>query len=293
MEYNKFESIFNKTIFEKSKPDLISKIANYPERYVGVFRPTKLKTKIIQNLLQSHEIRFGDAFEALIEKYLQEAGFQMLSKSFKNDVDTLEVDQMFKDTNTIYFVEQKIRDDHDSTKKRGQIENFEKKISVITEKYNGVDFVGFFYFIDGSFTKNRNFYLDKIANLASRYGITLHLSYGDDLFQTLNIGNIWDEILIHLKKWKKGLPELPDINFDKKPQISFEEIKDLEPRIFQKLFSNHDLCEVMNVLFPEKATLKLLEEYFYSEFQSRHRTIHKKLRDLCAGMMSKMNETQF
>ncbi len=95
MDYKKFENIFNKTIFEKSKPDLIRKIATYPERYVGLFRPTKPKVKIIQNLLQSHEIRFGDAFEFLIEEYLIESGFSILNKRFDNDGDTLELDQMF------------------------------------------------------------------------------------------------------------------------------------------------------------------------------------------------------
>ena len=34
----------------------------------------------------------------------------------------------FKKDDVHYFVEQKVRDDHDSTKKRGQISNFEKKL---------------------------------------------------------------------------------------------------------------------------------------------------------------------
>jgi len=66
MEYKKFKQIFNETIFEKSKADLLEKIANSPTRYIGLFRPTKPKAKILQNLLQSHEIRFGDAFEHFI-----------------------------------------------------------------------------------------------------------------------------------------------------------------------------------------------------------------------------------
>nr|WP_240658196.1 hypothetical protein [Helicobacter pylori] len=34
---------------------------------LGIFRPTKPKTKLLQNLLTSHEIKFGDAFERLID----------------------------------------------------------------------------------------------------------------------------------------------------------------------------------------------------------------------------------
>ena len=71
MNYNKFKQILNETIFEKSKADLLTKIANSPSRYIGLFRPTKPKAKLLQNLLQSHEIRFGDAFEIIIEEYLR------------------------------------------------------------------------------------------------------------------------------------------------------------------------------------------------------------------------------
>ncbi|HCR85211.1 MAG TPA: restriction endonuclease, partial [Alphaproteobacteria bacterium] len=82
MEYSKFKEIFNKSIFEKSKIDLLEKVAKSPERYVGIFRPTKPKAKIIQNLSQSHEIRFGDAFEKLIEEYFRSKGWEILNKKF-------------------------------------------------------------------------------------------------------------------------------------------------------------------------------------------------------------------
>ena len=72
MEYQEFKNIIQKTIFGDSKRDLIEKIATYPERYIGLFRATKPKTKIIQNILQSHEIRFGNALEIIIENYLKE-----------------------------------------------------------------------------------------------------------------------------------------------------------------------------------------------------------------------------
>jgi hypothetical protein len=52
MGYNIFCGILNKQIFDSSKRDLIEKISNYPDRYVGLFRPTKPRAKILQNLLQ-------------------------------------------------------------------------------------------------------------------------------------------------------------------------------------------------------------------------------------------------
>ena len=92
MEYDKFKKIFNTTIFEKSKPDLLRKVADSPDRYIGLFRSSRPKAKIIQNLLQSREIRFGDAFETLIEEYLKEAEFIILNKKFIDaNQDKLEV----------------------------------------------------------------------------------------------------------------------------------------------------------------------------------------------------------
>jgi len=97
MEYNFFQSIVNKQIFESSKRDLLEKIANSPERYVGLFRPTTPKAKILQNLLQSNEIRFGDALEILFEKYFEIQGFTNLPKKIKTEKEYLDLDQLFKD----------------------------------------------------------------------------------------------------------------------------------------------------------------------------------------------------
>jgi len=154
MQYEKFKNILNEKIFEESKAVLIEKIAKNPNRYIGLFRPTKPKAKILQNLLQSHEILFGDAFEIIIEEYLQEFGYEILEKKLINsDDDKLNLDQCFKVKDKVYFIEQKVRDDHDSTKKRGQISNFEKKLSEMANKYNESSLLGIFYFIDPDLQK--------------------------------------------------------------------------------------------------------------------------------------------
>lgn len=57
----------NVRIFEHGQRDLLEKIAESPERFIGLFSPSKPETKILQNLLQSHEIRFGRALEQFIE----------------------------------------------------------------------------------------------------------------------------------------------------------------------------------------------------------------------------------
>ena len=289
MEYNKFKQIFNTTIFEKSKPDLLEKVAKYPERYVGLFRPSRPKAKIIQNLLQSHEIRFGDAFETVIEEYLREENFTILDNKFYDaNQDRLEVDQIFLANHGLHFVEQKIRDDHDSTKKRGQIDNFEKKLEVILHEYPDQEIYGYFYFIDDSFNKNKNFYVAEINKLRRDYGFTLRLVYGREFFDEIGMKHTWDEILSHLKHWKKEIPELPEINFDAAPNQSFNEIKHIPSSTYRKLFTNPNLDDLLYVLFPEQETLQLLYEHFQKSYQVGRKKIFRTLQVQTAEIIGRL-----
>ena len=283
MQYTKFKNIFNETIFEESKAVLIEKIAKYPNRYIGLFRPTKPKAKILQNLLQSHEIRFGDAFEEIIEEYLKEFGHEILNKRFINDdKDELNLDQCFKDKNTTYFIEQKIRDDHDSTKKRGQTGNFEKKLNEMVNKYGEKNLVGIFYFIDPDLQKNKNFYKTELEKMARDYGVKIYLFYGVELFDFLQQEKTWSEILKYLEQWKKEIPDFPETNFDIDAESSFEEIKSLSPALYRKLFQDDIIFnEIILTVFPEKKTLRLLLDYFKGKSSEKiiYKTISKALEE--------------
>jgi Holliday junction resolvase-like predicted endonuclease len=281
MQYNQFKQIFNETIFEKSKADLLEKIASNPSRYIGLFRPTKPKAKILQNLLQSHEIRFGDAFEHAIEAYLRLKGCEILQKKYTiANGDTLDIDQCFKNGNKVYFIEQKVRDDHDSTKKRGQIDNFEKKLDLMLSKYPENELVGIFYFIDHDFGKNKNFYTDELAKMATDYGVETQIFYGKLLFDYLGYTDIWVEILDYLKQWREEIPDLPEINFDLYANNTFEEVKNIKPLYFRKLLENEEIFnEIVLTLFPQKTTLNLLLSYFETKTETIYKTIAANLRN--------------
>jgi len=264
MNYENFCAILNKHIFEGEKKELLQRIAENPERFIGLFRPTKPGAKILQHLLQSHEIRMGDALEEIIEEILKSLGFKILSKSIVNESDeTLLLDQYFTDGKIYYFIEQKVRDDHDSTKKRGQIENFEAKLEIL-HKTHGSELIGIMYFIDPDLSKNKNYYLQELERLEKFYCVKLYLFYGKDLFEYLKHTEIWDNILSWLKQWKDSLPELPEINFDTLPQESFEEIKMLELRYWRKILENETLWEegVIKAIFSQGTTLQLLLDFF-------------------------------
>lgn len=281
MDYSKFCAILNKHIFEGEKRELLKKVADVPERFIGLFRPSKPGTKILQHLLQSHEIRFGDALEELIEEILKNLGYSILPKSIISaNGEPLSLDQVFTDGKDYYFIEQKIRDDHDSTKKRGQIANFETKLEELFKTYKN-KLIGIMYFVDPDLVKNKNFYISELKRLNEYYKVPLYLFYGKELFEFLKSPEYWERLLDWLTQWKESLPEIPEINFDTNPQDSFEEIKDLEIRYWRELLENEKLWEegIIKAIFRTGQTLKLILNYFTNQELAPYQKLSTLLKD--------------
>lgn len=283
LEYDFFKSQLNSKLFEDSYSDLLRKIAENPERYIGLFRPTKPKTKLIQNITQSHEIRFGDALEFIFERYFEACGFRLHTKRFRTTDNTeLSIDQLFSRGNTLYMIEQKVRDDHDSTKKVGQFDNFENKYYALTQRYNTYTIVPIMWFIDDSLTKNKNYYLGRMASMSSDYGCSPYLFYGEKMFESYGgvsdfDDEIWQETLLYLQRWKDTLPDMPEINFDNEAETVFDEIKDLPPLVYRKLFDNEEIIrQIFPIIFPEGTVLEMLSDYFLSKRETIYNTLARK-----------------
>ena len=283
LEYDFFKSQLNSKLFEDSYSDLLRKIAENPERYIGLFRPTKPKTKLIQNITQSHEIRFGDALEYIFERYFEACGFILHTKRFRTTDNTeLSIDQLFSRGNTLFMIEQKVRDDHDSTKKVGQFDNFENKYYALTQRYNDYTIVPIMWFIDDSLTKNKNYYLGRMESMSSDYCCSPQLYYGEKMFASYGgvpdfDDEIWQETLSYLQRWKDTLPDMPEINFDNESRTVFEEIKDLPPLVYRKLFGNEEIIrQIFPIIFPEGTVLEMLSNYFLSKRESIYNTLARK-----------------
>ena len=280
MKYEKFRDILNQIILENTKSDLIEKIAKYPNRYIGLFRPTKPKAKILQNILQSNEIRFGDCLEIIFKKYFEELGYKNLPKNLTYKNEAYDIDQLFTDDIYVYFVEQKVRDDHDSTKKKGQQINFETKVEALASIYGEKKLRCFVYFIDDSFIKNKTFYQKEIEVIDKKYMISAKLCYGKEFWDSINHPNVWDETIEHLKRWRNEIPDFPSVNFDENPVSSFEEIKDIKISVMRKLFDNDDVCkEILPIIFPENKTLRLLADFYknHESEMSIYLYVHEKI----------------
>lgn len=266
ISYEHFKKVFDDRIFSNSKADLINKLANDPDRFVGIYRSTSPQEKIAQNLSQSHEIRFGDAFEQIIQDVLLQVGFDKLDKRIQDSAgNILSIDQLVRaGDGEVIFIEQKVRDDHDSTKKKGQAENFRLKILALQAIYRKDLRRAFVFFIDPSRKKNKNYYIQKAQEFEIETGVKCFVFYGPDLFDQIGIGQHWKTILEYLTRWRQELEPIPSVNFDENPSDSAAEIIiHVSKAKLKKLFTDQRITkEILPVIFPTNETLKILiQEY--------------------------------
>ncbi len=260
MDYETFVGIIHKAVFSDSKLKLLESIARQPENFIGLFRPTKPEVKIAQNLSQSQEIKFGYAFEQLVYKYLEANGCNMFPRSIVINGDKKDLDIYFRKDETNYFVEQKMRDNHDSTKKKGQADDFQEKLKVLNRdiKVHGVIF-----FVDPGMSKNKKFYEERLAYIRNQYEFDVSIVYGKEFFNMLSLVNVWNEIEKYLTQWRTELPSFPEFNYDNHAEKSFNEIKDMTPSDIKKIFTNEEICKnILSILFPTGETLIMLADYW-------------------------------
>lgn len=227
---------------------LLETVINNPTRYCGLFRLSNAKTKLIQNVTQSKEIKFGDLIEELTTEYISRLGYTNFDKRLGRDSngDDLQVDQYFTDSKKIYVVEMKIRDDHDSTKKRGQFSNFKKKVNLVLGKHKNQQVEASMWFVDDGLVKNRNYYRSEMQKEKFN-NCSLHLYYGAEFFNSLNNGEqAWEEFIQILTDYRIENSsvdvEIPD--FGSSSEILNALVK-LSPRNWNKLMSDDPKIELL------------------------------------------------
>nr|WP_315520644.1 restriction endonuclease [uncultured Campylobacter sp.] len=264
MTYEDFKNSLNDRIFgDDLNYEILETVLKNPQRYIGLFRVTNAKTKLIQNLTQSCEIKFGDFLEEILTKYIEEMKYKNLNKNIGKDEEgnTLSADQVFEKDDKIYLIEQKVRDDHDSTKKRGQYANLIKKIRCLKAKFPNKKICASMWFSDDSLKKNKNYYLEEISHNTDN-DVKISLFYGNEIFKILfNREDVWNELINHLKQNKaersNEILSIPD--FDTSDEISkaLHKLNEKCPKLIKKLISNQsDFVEIRKELFPTGKNLK-------------------------------------
>ena len=259
ISYEQFISELNAKI--KSDADfnyeLLETVISNPHRYTGIFRLSNAKTKLVQNVTQSREIKFGDFMETIVTEYIAKMGYRNIDKSLGTDEEgnALSADQVFVTDSAVYLIEQKIRDDHDSTKKRGQYQNFRKKFMLLKRKNPGKRVIATMWFIDDSLVKNKNYYLGE-ANAENVNGVEIHIYYGGALFTDLfRRKDAWDEIVSYLQRNKMERSEemliIPDFDTSDEMLVALRKLKDRNRSLFTKLMSNRpEYVQLRAELFP-------------------------------------------
>lgn len=264
MTYDEFQHRLNARIFGQDlNYEILLTVFKNPERYTGLFRITNAKTKLIQNLTQSCEIKFGDFIEEVLTAYIQQMGYENLDKNIGADEDNnrLNADQFFTQNNVIYLIEQKIRDDHDSTKKRGQYANLIKKIRAIKQRFPNRQIKVCMWFSDESLKKNKKYYLEQIANNTDD-NVEISLFYGKELFVNLfSRVDIWDELIAHLQRNKRQrtaeILSVPDFDTSDEIKSALLRAKTEYPKLIKNLLSNKpQFIELRAELFPTSRNLQ-------------------------------------
>jgi len=73
LSYEEFIKKLDKKIIagEDFYVQLLQTVIDNPNRYTGIFRISSVKTKLIQNVTQSNEIKFGDFMEEIVTDYIE------------------------------------------------------------------------------------------------------------------------------------------------------------------------------------------------------------------------------
>lgn len=260
IEYDKFVEVLKKTVYKNAKADLINKVANNPDRYIGIFRPTTPELKLIQNITQSHEISFGDFVEDIITEYLGKY-YKNLEKRATYNGEIILFDQLFEYNNKIFMIEQKMRDDHDSAKKRGQLENFIKKVEYLKETYPSKEIEAGMWFVDQTLTKNKKYYFSQMQQYHDNK-IKLHLFYGNEFTAYLDKVAIWDEITEYLFKWKMSEENKIELNLEEDWKETKKELKEnVSKNSWKKIINNKQVVdEILPILFPTGKYKEIIEE---------------------------------
>ncbi|QBF34848.1 hypothetical protein EG856_02915 [Mycoplasmopsis phocirhinis] len=101
-----------------------------------------------------------------------------------------------------------MRDNHDSTKKQGQIDNLAQKTKLQKSLYPDKTVIAIFYFIDPNVKKNFKFYTEELKNkVKQKWFDGQRIFYGDEIFIDFGLKDKWDKTKKMLIEFNKEVKE--------------------------------------------------------------------------------------
>lgn len=268
--YDRFEQILNGYIYT-GKQEYIGLFKSLTstsgrKRFTGLFRSSSAKVKVIQHLTQSREIKFGGFLEQIIEEYLEKVGYHKENNRLLWDEEVLQADYVLTRDKDIFMIEQKVRDDHDSTKRVGQFENFHKKALSVKRTYENYQPSALMYFVDPGLRKNEKYYENRILQMNYQSnGITAKILYGNELFVELGENHIWEELCSHLKRWRMSSRTSVgsyDVDFHESETV-LDALQSLNAKQLKELLSNDiEATLLRKELFDSDTNFNRLLKYY-------------------------------
>jgi hypothetical protein len=264
MQTNDLSQFFTDNVIEGEKRFLLQTIADHPDRYNTSFYVSHPEGRLLQTILQLREQRFSDAMREIVKMMLIDLGFSILPAKVQDaEGNDLAVDPHFASGRAYYYLEWRLRDDLEASKRRSLLNSLRAKVDALY-RLHGERLVIIVYFLDPILVKHRGTYTEEIAQLRKDYAVDFHIFYGPEFFTYLGQPTLWGDLLGWLRMWKTNLPKLPELNYDQDPDSTFAELASLDARYWWSLILEDGLWEqgVLQTLFPEGKTLRLLLEHF-------------------------------
>ena len=210
MDYVKYKEIFDNHVVIDNVTEFVHSLIDSNDkakRLMSGFKIISLEARIASKYLTSTNIKFGDAVEDIFKEYLKDKGVTFLPRDFVKDKDC---DQIFTYNGIIYLIEQKIRDDHDSSKKEGQIENYFIKKEAIAKQAS--DYYTCCWFIDPDFQKNKNYYMSVLNEDELYYGEKIIVFLREKVFHDNRCDNFFEELSEAIEKYSREFSLLSLVN---------------------------------------------------------------------------------
>lgn len=251
MDYDYFFEIYCEHLNGEDY-ELFERIVDATPRLGGAFRIGNFADQLQNNLSTSRSIRFGNFLEDVVTEYIAEMGYINMDKWITN---ILDADQLFynEQTDDIFLIEQKVRDDHDSSKLRGQFQNFELKCEELSQQYPDCNIYAAVWFTDDSITSNRRFWENCIGEMDIP-NVSAGLYYGQALYEEFfdeDRTGEWEELNDYLWEVKKSSAfDIPDYDQSHSGLEVLKAYQENHPRKFHALATSEKYEELREYLFP-------------------------------------------
>lgn len=213
-----------------------------PKRIISPYQALPLREKIVQTILTRINISFGNYAEEIAKKTIAAFGGEILEGKSSDKV----ADCLFMYKGKTYLIEQKVRDDHDTSKRVGQATDFIEKKKIFRPDASAC------WFIDNNFRKNKKYYSTLFAD---------EMYYGDEINKFMyeifgDIGN--DFFSYYRRRIEEMRRELSSFNLTFMQPVRLEKIS---PAHLATLIEYCPKEDISNFFFAGNDYVEVIKNY--------------------------------